>query len=707
MPTKHSTLPLILATLFLAACGAGDTKKETPGGDSTIQPVTTTEAKVSYQFAQNGCDTGKHEFKAHDKDAATKLLCEGLQDEALNKSCAPVLRKSFFESNCSGTFTPKYPPVNPQPEPQPEPQPLPPEDDQDDERIPNLTLVRAATQALTNRVLDSFQVSSRISGDEAMSVNAFMGEMKLCGLSYSGPRCLERTTLIMNQHAYLFRMGEKAFFVTELTIKGISVPLLYIYEVEIDASKLKVKSNSFRVFKEIQRFQWHGLKRYLEDSSASVEIASGELAEHAKPAAIARMHTAKEIRTLFYMARLLLDPNQDDARDTTDYSKDVVNVLLEKREVIIQSKLDIFQEYLLAILASHGANRKAEINRLCDGLVSSGSDSVKQIAATYILTNDPSREDVKPLVRKAFSFPTWATRFRAVKALAQARPNLEDQILIIGKLEDADSDIAGAAMAAADGFSLQAAHIPALKKVAASNVWSARFNATKLLSKIDHGEARLTLINQLKDGDVDVRNKAAEALQKAKLTQEEVPALASLLKNQPWDVRYKAVLLLGKIDAVNVTLILIDSMADGDSDIQAAINKELGRRKLTASMVDALAKKANGEAWNVRYSAVKHLGRIAEVKSTIVLIEKMADNDSDITNEVMKHLQARPLTDDLAPLIAKHFSGGAWNLRLNTAKLLGKIKGKNALAALEAQLAVESDSDVKNAIKASIKAIKS
>jgi hypothetical protein len=54
------------------------------------------EEKYSYDFSENGCKTEKHEF------GSVPALCDGLQDESLNHSCASSMRRSMFEKSCPG-----------------------------------------------------------------------------------------------------------------------------------------------------------------------------------------------------------------------------------------------------------------------------------------------------------------------------------------------------------------------------------------------------------------------------------------------------------------------------------------------------------------------------------------------------------------------------------------------------------------------------
>ncbi len=48
-----------------------------------------------YQYAENGCDTGEHDF------ASLEEYCRGLRDEDLNRGCAPGLRQSAYQNRCS------------------------------------------------------------------------------------------------------------------------------------------------------------------------------------------------------------------------------------------------------------------------------------------------------------------------------------------------------------------------------------------------------------------------------------------------------------------------------------------------------------------------------------------------------------------------------------------------------------------------------
>nr|BFD67906.1 hypothetical protein HAGR004_29280 [Bdellovibrio sp. HAGR004] len=71
---------MILGTLWMLAACSAESKDES----------------FSYQFSYNGCDTGKQTFNS------LNAYCDGLRDEARNKSCAYSLRYDTFTAKCPG-----------------------------------------------------------------------------------------------------------------------------------------------------------------------------------------------------------------------------------------------------------------------------------------------------------------------------------------------------------------------------------------------------------------------------------------------------------------------------------------------------------------------------------------------------------------------------------------------------------------------------
>ncbi|MCX6119571.1 MAG: hypothetical protein NT027_18700 [Proteobacteria bacterium] len=66
--------------------GAGSDSPEDIGGDVN--------SSYTYNFDENGCKTGEHEF------SSKSSYCEGLLNESLNKGCAKSTRYQTYKSNC-------------------------------------------------------------------------------------------------------------------------------------------------------------------------------------------------------------------------------------------------------------------------------------------------------------------------------------------------------------------------------------------------------------------------------------------------------------------------------------------------------------------------------------------------------------------------------------------------------------------------------
>jgi hypothetical protein len=75
MRIKFSFACLLLS--MITACGSESKDSET----------------LRYQFEQNGCNTGSHEFKKLED------MCQALKDDQLNQGCALSLRLDHFEQS--------------------------------------------------------------------------------------------------------------------------------------------------------------------------------------------------------------------------------------------------------------------------------------------------------------------------------------------------------------------------------------------------------------------------------------------------------------------------------------------------------------------------------------------------------------------------------------------------------------------------------
>ncbi|MEC9282098.1 MAG: hypothetical protein VX642_05260 [Bdellovibrionota bacterium] len=54
----------------------------------------------SYQYKENGCDTGKMVFEGSSAEEVNQLLCSALQDDELNRYCAYDMRLARYKQSC-------------------------------------------------------------------------------------------------------------------------------------------------------------------------------------------------------------------------------------------------------------------------------------------------------------------------------------------------------------------------------------------------------------------------------------------------------------------------------------------------------------------------------------------------------------------------------------------------------------------------------
>jgi hypothetical protein len=82
--------------LLFAAASAGALAVTSCGMEfrSDDHPFDQREKLYTYQFSDNGCDTGKRQFEKHDE------YCKALIDDAANRDCAHDLRQAQWDKSC-------------------------------------------------------------------------------------------------------------------------------------------------------------------------------------------------------------------------------------------------------------------------------------------------------------------------------------------------------------------------------------------------------------------------------------------------------------------------------------------------------------------------------------------------------------------------------------------------------------------------------
>lgn len=80
-------LTVLALGMSISSCGEGllkTEKKESSGSTN-----------YSYEYTENGCNTGKRSFNSKDS------YCKGLMDDSANNYCARSMREETYNKNCN------------------------------------------------------------------------------------------------------------------------------------------------------------------------------------------------------------------------------------------------------------------------------------------------------------------------------------------------------------------------------------------------------------------------------------------------------------------------------------------------------------------------------------------------------------------------------------------------------------------------------
>lgn len=691
---------MILTAIFsgVVACskggsgggGNGDNNQKPQGQDPSTQQF-----KESYQLSLNGCDTGKHIFGSDTSyDDVRKQLCDALQDDKLNGSCAEPLRKEFFDKKCSGlAWNPKYGPITPAP-----PVPSNPSDNID---YVTQDKVRNALKFL---LVEKYEVTSTLTAQEKQAATQFAEDLMSCGLSYLGPKCLDYETLAGNYGGTLSQVDGKYIFYSELKIKGAGTLVALVFTV--DQVQPTVKVSTVEISKIQKPRNGQALDQYLKDTSALALLVKASLTPDLQAAAAKRLQSPRDVRELFHMSKMLIEISM--SGNNYQATRTAVASAIAKNKSVITGTKDVrYQEEMLSFITSQIELKSDALVDICNGLLNSSSENMKEIAATVILDAQPTRTDLKPIVLKALNNQRWDIRSKAISALSKVPKTIAEESLLVSKVGDDDGDVRKVAITAASKISVNNNHLAVVRTLSTNQNWDVRLESAKLLSRINSAESIQSLIGLMNDDDGDVRKQVVSLLQQKTLGEASVADLAKQMKSQNWDVRRDAALFLSKIGSDQALLVLIGKMNDDDGDVRTVIVKELVSKQIKDGFIKALADNYKSQNWDVRRDVSILLAKNSNFAATTALISQMNDDDGDVRAKIYSILAARNLSNDSVSGLKKNFSSQNWDVRRDVAKLLGKIKSPASLEALQDQLTTESDGDVKNQIIASIKAVKS
>ncbi len=388
-------LAMVLTTVSLTACNDTSKKSKRIGrADHQGKAVSVAE---DYQFEVNGCDTGKQRVQADSDEELKKKVCEALQNESLNQSCAPEARKARFEQRCEGmTWKPFNTPTG--------------GSDEDAQTL-------ALKESLKLVFLKDFTAEPQTDPEVEAVAEKLLNAMFDCGTSFSGPTCLGET--LSNSKASIDVMNEKPSFasIVESELDGISYILVFtLNEASEVTEELSVYllNEDFDESKSLDENLFAGALEPL--ATANLDLEPIELLKK-------RLGDAENLEQLYHAAHALFYTEKTDLNKDalTDINIEIVDAFTNQIELITEGH-SLYKIALLKLL--YKELKEQNILLVVSELLNSTDEKVRQLAATISFAMDSSKVELKELVQAAAdSSEDKETQKLAREALAESESN--------------------------------------------------------------------------------------------------------------------------------------------------------------------------------------------------------------------------------------------------------------------------------------------
>ncbi len=585
---------------------------------------------------------------------------------------------------------------NPQPDPTPTStpvqkpiQPVDPSRDSDRNAQQTMELVRYLMVSETRATEDSDEYTPQL-------LAQLSSEMESCGLTFSGPLCLDSSFVDgdISQHVAYIETRNSFIFISLISKKDRSKKFVLVIEAEKNSNSAPLRSVAvYETPASTKNAEVAKNDFLLGRSQKIIEISTPS---KALDFAASELQKSPDFRKLYHFSQLILNTDQKGKLQPI-----VLQSLNGNYQKITQSNSPQYQWALLNLLRTSFAKERDLLVAVSDELITVQNTNISQLAAITLAERDIKSDLVKAKVRDALSNDNWTTRRLAIYALNQIRSGVDDENLIIGKLGDSDSDVRNAASDVVSSYRLNNEHLPALNSLMKNDSWPVRQVAVVFAGTINTAESTALIIHLLGDSDSDVRNTVYSQLDRRTLTDRELPLLTQHLSNGSWPIRQSAVNLIGKIGTPKAAQALIPQLGDDDNDVRNSTVTALNKYRLTNNELGLLTKLLANPSWPIRQLAVKFIGTIPTAQATAALIPMLGDSDSDVQGSVVALLKARSLTDAEVPLLRSLSNHGSWPVRQSAAYFLGTIKTDQATSALIPMLG-DTDNDVQGTVSASM-----
>lgn len=663
---SYQIIILLILGIFLHACGM---EPGVDDADPNLLVQAHEENSETYQFGTKDCSTGRHSFSSSNSATARQKLCAALQNDALNHFCAQNERRIYSELQCNKQEE------NPKTNPAPVESPSTPRAGSKEALIHT---------ALSKLLIGSYQLSPQLSPSQALFIKSYIEDMKICGLSRFGSNCLISSGLGVND---IFRSGgtiyednKETLFAVELDLINLNpnsnmpmnaiIPIWYVFK--IDKNRDYYSSGQLRIFRKLKLSYGQPFNEYLNDTSSVQELASITLDSDIVNSAWKSVRNPSDIRTLFHMPTLIIETPQP-----MPFREQAANMLIEiidkNQHLVANAKNRAYPEKILHMMETQLDAPSLLIKHICEKMLESLEQKNRILAASYLINFEPSRDDLKPLVRLALKDSSSNVRERAIWGFSKTHPSLEDQILLMAMIEDNDFSVRKTAKIVVSEFSFVARHAPALARFLESSDSETRQLGLNSLEKIPGREASAILIAHLNGIYSDVNLRSYALMQSRDVTEEMVPALALHFSSYSNSLKHNVLKLIARDSGPIATSALIDALDDYDSTIREAAYQQLNLRNLTVTMVPALIQKLESTTYFAKDDIINLLAKIPGSQVSLALIPYLDDERSNTRTLVKTHLQTREMTQIMKPALVTNLNSFRCEVKENTVDLLDKI----------------------------------
>lgn len=576
--------------------------------------------------------------------------------------------------------------------------------------------VESLLSSLSFVVADQIETAPELSAVDSAFATAFAADLLECGASEKGPRCLNRSQspseVKAEEHEILDLNGEKLLHY-RLSFQGESPryfsPLIMLYRVSSSASEQRI--DQLRVLKPLQPMNEGKLESYLQDSARVQLLATITFSDNAARLAIDRAENPASLRELYHMSDIALRVRSG-ALDMPQTVARLRNQMIKHRDFIAQSEDFVYHEALVLLAIDRLKLRGRELGTVTAGLLNSGSNLVKQVAASSILASQPDRLEVKPLVMEALKNSSRSEiRLHAFRALLNSDlpKSTEEEGQIILRMADYSSSVREIAVSMSVGISLNQEHLSALQVLSQDPRPEIRRQAILLLREIRTDDSTTMLMQMIFDQDTGITQDARQALIERQISVAHVPAFVQKLQEDSNPVnRLLAVHVLAINGSDMALMALIERMDDGqfgERRVQSAIHHALSQKETKDSFIAHLMTKSRHPSELVRHHILSLLAKNRSLEATRSIIQMAPDlgfENGDIQDQAFTILRSRRILPEHVVDLQMGFESANDRVRARTAELLRRIRTDESRSVLQKQAERETDRDVQSIIRAGL-----